>query len=138
MNRTKGREQAFKLLYSLEIQKEDEIDQIELFFDNNNIEDVEAQKYISDIAKGVRKNEEEMVRLISDNLKKDWSIERISKVNITLLKLAIYEIKYKKLPYKAIINEVVELAKLYGDDNSPSFINGALANIIKEIKIEEE
>lgn len=138
MNRTKGREQAFKLLYSLEIQKEDEIDQIELFFDNNNIEEVEAQKYISDIAKGVRKNEEEMVRLISDNLKKDWSIERISKVNITLLKLAIYEIKYKKLPYKAIINEVVELAKLYGDDNSPSFINGALANIIKEIKIEEE
>ncbi|MNS88898.1 hypothetical protein D3C72_1228910 [compost metagenome] len=70
--------------------------------------------------------------MISKNLKADWDINRISKVNSSLLKLAIYEIKYKNIPYKVVINEVVELSKKYGDDNSKGFINGVLASIIKD------
>ena len=64
--------------------------------------------------------------------KKDWKIDRISKVDLAILKLAIYEIKYKDIPFKVVINEAVELAKKYGEDNSKNFVNGILASIIKE------
>ena len=73
-----------------------------------------------------------VVGKISENLKKDWKLERISKINLVLLKLAIYEILYTETPFKVVINEVVELAKKYGDDTSPNFINGILASIVKE------
>ena len=69
---------------------------------------------------------------ISRNLKEDWEIERVSKVNLALLKLGIYEIVYKGLPFKVVINEVVELAKKYGEETSKVFINGILASIVKE------
>lgn len=71
-------------------------------------------------------------------MKEKWDISRISKVNTALLKLATYEIVYAKLPYKVVVNEVVEIAKKYGDENSPSFINGILANIIKQTGITNE
>ena len=69
---------------------------------------------------------------ISDNLKKDWKIERISKIDLVLLKIAIYEILFTQTPYKVAINEVVEISKKYGEDNSSNFINGILASIVKE------
>ena len=66
------------------------------------------------------------------NLKSNWKIERISKIDLSLLELAIYEIKYKEVPYKVAINEAVELAKKYGEENSKTFVNGILASIVKE------
>ena len=66
------------------------------------------------------------------NLKSDWKIERISKMDLSILRLAIYEINYKELPYKVAINEAVELAKKYGEDTSKKFVNGVLASIVKE------
>ena len=133
MNRSSMREQAFRLIYSLEIQKQEPIEnQIELFIENNNIENEEAKEYISDAALGIDKNKEDIEELIKKNLKSDWKLERISKVDLAILKLAIYEIKYKELPYKVAINEAVELAKKYGEDTSKNFINGILASIVKE------
>lgn len=133
MNRSQAREQAFKLLYSTEIQHVKSNEQVELYLENNEITDIKIQEYILDVINGIKENEEEISKKISKNLKKDWSLERISKIDIALLKLAIYEIEYKELPYKVVINEVVELAKKYGDDNSKSFINGVLANIVKDM-----
>ena len=78
------------------------------------------------------KNKEKILAYIEKNLKSDWKIDRISKIDLAILKLAIYEIKYKKLPYKVVINEAVELAKKYGEDNSKKFVNGILASIVKE------
>ena len=92
----------------------------------------ELQKYISNIVTGIEKNKEEINKLITKNLKSDWKIERINKINLALLKLSIYEMIYSNLPYKVAINEVIELAKKYGDDNAPYFINGVLASIVKE------
>ena len=132
MNRTKSRDLSFKLIYQIEIQKEINEEDINLFFENNEIDSKEAKEYIKDVIDGVCINSKEIIDLISKNLKKDWEIERISKVNLALLKLAIYEIKYNKLPYKVVINEVVELAKKYGEETSKMFINGILASIIKE------
>ncbi len=132
MNRSKSRELAFKLLYQIEIQKGITSEDIELFFENNEINSTETREYIQDIVSGTVSKNEDISNEISKNLKKDWKIERISKVNIALLKLAIYEIKYNKLPFKVVINEVVELAKKYGEDTSHSFINGILASVVKE------
>lgn len=132
MNRSEAREQAFKLLYSTEIQIGDAIEeQIDLYLENNDIVEQKTIEYITDAIKGIKQNEEEINKLITDNLKKDWKLERIPKINIALLKLAIYEIIYKEIPYKVAINEVVELAKKYGEDNSPTFINGILASVVK-------
>ena len=132
MNRSEAREQAFKLLYSTEIQHDNSKEQVELYFENNEITNAKMQEYIIDVMDGIKENEEEINKKISDNLKKDWSLERIPKIDIALLKLAIYEIIYKEIPYKVVINEVVELAKKYGEDKSKAFINGVLASIVAE------
>lgn len=132
MNRSETRELAFKILYQIEIQKEITKEDIELFFENNNVNSKQAQEYIQDIVYGIGDNSKAIISMISNNLKEDWEIERISKVNLALLKLAIYEIKYKELPFKVVINEVVELAKKYGEESSHSFVNGILASVVKE------
>lgn len=132
MNRSAVREKTFQLLYEIEIQKDVTEEHFDLFIENNDIAENEAKEYIKDIANGVQTNKDKIMELISNNLKQEWSIERISKVNLALLQLAIYEIFYKNLPYKVAINEAVELAKKYGEDSSPAFVNGILANIIKK------
>ena len=132
MNRSLAREETFKLLYSLEIQKEDLKEQTEIYIENAEISDENTKKYMSAIVEGIEDNIKDIENKISENLKKDWKIERISKINLVLLKLAIYEILYTETPFKVVINEVVELAKKYGDDTSPNFINGILASIVKE------
>ena len=68
-------------------------------------------------------------------MKEKWTIDRIAKVNLSLIKIAIYEMVYVKLPYKVAINEVVELAKKYSDEQAQSFINGILASIVKKEKL---
>lgn len=131
MNRTAIREQAFKLIYSLEIQKQDNLQEaIDLFLESNEIEDKSAKEYINDAILGIEKNKEKIVEQIEKNLKKDWKIDRISKIDLAILKLAIYEIQYKELPFKVVINEAVELAKKYGEDSSKNFVNGILASIV--------
>ena len=133
MNRSAIREQAFKLIYSLEIQKQKELtEQIDLYIESNKITDKDAQEYIKDAVLGIENNKEEIIENIQKNLKSDWKLERISKIDLSILKLAIYEIKYKDIPFKVVINEAVELAKKYGEDSSKNFINGILASVVKE------
>lgn len=133
MNRTTMRELAFKLLYSLEIQKDfDRKEQIEVFTESNEIVNKNAIKYIEDVIFGIENKIDVINDAIKENLKSDWKIERISKIDLSILRLAIYEIKYKELPFKVVINEAVELAKKYGEDSSPKFVNGILASIVKK------
>lgn len=137
MKRTEAREEAFKLLYSLQIMTEKNIEeQVKIFLDENEINDQESIKYISNIIEGTNKENDKIESLISENIKDDWDIKRISKIDLALLKLGIFEIIYSKLPYKVVINEVVELSKKYGDDNSKSFVNGVLASVVKKSGIE--
>ena len=134
MNRSAIRELAFKLIYSLEIQKQEEIqEQIELYIEANNITDKRAIKYITETIYGIDNNINEICELINKNLKAGWEMSRVSKIDLSLLKLAIYEIKYTDVPYKVAINEAVELAKIYGEDTTKNFVNGILASVIKEI-----
>ena len=134
MKRSAIRELTFRLIYSLEIQKEPNLEeQIQLYLECNEVEEQEAKEYIRDAVIGINKNIGEIVKLIEKNLKADWNIDRISKVDLSLLKLAIYEIKYKKIPYKVAINESLELSKKYGEDSAKNFINGILASIVTEL-----
>lgn len=133
MNRSEIREKAFKLIYSLEIQREENIEeQIELYLESNEITDKNAVEYIKDAILGINEHEEEITKQIEKHLKEDWKIDRISKMDLAILKLAIYEIKYKEIPFKVVINEAVELAKKYGEDSSKNFVNGILASVVKE------
>ena len=133
MNRSAIREQAFKLIYSLDIQRNENLEeQIELYIENNMITEKRAKEYIRESVKGVEENKEAILKLIEKNLKSDWKIDRISKIDIAILKLAIYELEYTEIPFKAVINEAVEIAKKYGEDTSKNFINGILASIVKE------
>ena len=134
MNRSAMRENAFKLVYSLEIQQEENLEeQIDLFFESNSITDEETKKYIKDVILGIKKEEDNIQNYIEQNLKSDWKLNRISKMDLSILKVAIYEINYNQIPYKVAINEAVELAKKYGEDKSKNFVNGILASIVKEM-----
>ena len=139
MNRSQSREEAFKLLYSLQLIEDVSVEeQIEIFLTEEKIEDKDAIKYIKQLILGINENNEKIENDIKNNIKEDWSISRISKIDLTLLKLGIYEILYSKLPYKVVINEVVELAKKYGDDTSKGFVNGVLASIVKKNNVVED
>lgn len=131
------RELAFKLVYGIEIQKEADEDCLNLFFENNDVTEEEVQDYLKEIKEGIEEHKEEINELITRNLKKNWSLNRISKINLSLIKIAIFEMLYLDLPYKIAINEVVELAKKYADDQAPIFINGILASVVKEKKLDE-
>ena len=133
MKRSAIRELAFRLIYSLEIQKPENLEeQIDLYLECNEVEEDEAKEYIKDAVFGIKENINDIQGLIEKNLKADWKIDRISKIDLSLLKLAIYEIKYKKIPYKVAINECLELSKKYGEESSKNFVNGILASVVKE------
>ncbi len=141
MKRTEAREAAFKLLYSFELMREvDAEEQLKLFLEedeeDSTITDEAGEIYIRNIVTGVTSENSNLEQIISENIKEDWELNRISKVDLALLKLGIYEMIYSKLPYKVVVNEVVELAKKYGDDKSKSFINGVLASVIKKNNID--
>lgn len=138
MERTKKREFAFKLIYSSEVQKNMEEEQIEIFLKENRIERDTKVKYIRQVFYGIRKHDEEIMNLIENSLKDKWTMERVSKIDLSILKLAIFEMIYSKIEYKIVINEAIELAKKFGEDNSRTFINGVLANIVKEKNLAKE
>ena len=138
MQRSAMRELAFKLIYGIEVQKEIDEDCLDIFFENNNVIKEDVKKYLKEIKEGIEKNKTEIDELISHNLKSNWSFNRISKINLSLIKIAIFEMLYLNLPYKIAINEVIELAKQYSDEQAPMFINGILASIVKEKGLEEE
>lgn len=132
------RELAFCYIYSQEIQGDNSKAQVKLFLDSTEVENGRSREYVKIVASGIKENDSEISEMISKNLKTGWTINRISKIDLALLKLAIYEMNYMGTPYKIIINEAVNMAKKYGEENSPSFVNGVLAKIVAENKLSDE
>lgn len=134
MKRSKIRELTFRLIYSLEIQQNVDLEeQTSIYIENNDITEQKDIDYVKDCIFGIKKYEKEIETQIKENIAQEWKYERLSKVSLSLLKLAIYEIKYKQIPFKVEINEVVELAKNYGDEQAGKFINGMLAKVVSEM-----
>ena len=113
MNKSNLREEIFKLVYSLEVQKEDESSQIDLYLENSELSDKEKEKIKEEVCK-IIDLKEDIENQISKNLKSGWSIERISKVNISILRIAIYEIFDRLLTRFNFQTE--EIAELYPFD----------------------
>lgn len=135
MSRTTARELALKIVFEFSFQDEDAKSLYEKFIDSQeelNSVDQEDEKFILELIEGIKSNLSSIDEKIKAHLK-DWNMERVSKVDLAILRLAIYEILYREdIPFKVSVNEAVELSKQYGEDSSPSFINGVLAEIIKE------
>lgn len=130
MGRKKARDNAFKCVYELEYLGQAKISDIlnMCYEDNNN--DEEEKEYIRNVLYGIIEHQAQIDEIILSKLK-NWSISRIAKIDLAILRLAIYEIKYvDNIPEKVSINEAVELAKMYGNNDSKSFINGVLAKVI--------
>lgn len=132
MGRKKARDNAFKCIYQLGFENCNEIDKILDFCYIENENDDDEKEYIEDVVNGIKENIEQIDKKILDKLK-NWSINRIAKVDLAILRLSIYEIEYmgETIPIKVSVNEAVELAKIYGNNDSKSFVNGVLAKIIE-------
>ena len=135
MKRKRSREIAMELLFSMEISKNSYEQTIESFIENYEMDlktiDLE---YIKKVMKSVTDYKEEIDEIIKNSLI-NWTIERVSKVNLVIVRLAIAEMLYiDDVPEVVAINEAIELTKKYSDDKSVSFVNGALDKAFKNIK----
>jgi N utilization substance protein B len=134
MSRRELREQIFKLLFRIEFNSEEEMKtQCELFFDDPEREfNEEDTKYIQEKYDSIYSKLNEIDGLI-DSKAKGWSSDRMGKVELTIIRLAVYEIMFDDdVPSKVAINEAVELAKKFGQDKSSGFINAVLAKFVEE------
>ncbi len=99
-----------------------------------NIMEDEQDDYMEKLVEGVMANKAEIDAIIEPNLD-NWRMDRLSKVDLSLLRLSVYEIKYlDDVPNRVSLNESIEIAKIYSDEKSSKFINGVLANIAPEDK----
>lgn len=133
-NRTLAREVAMKILFARSLGGEDTLEEV--------LEQSEAGERLSDKDKtflenevfGVERFKEELDELIA-KYSKGWNVSRLAKVDLTLLRMGLFEIVHlPEVPVGATINEVVELSKQYGEDKSFSFINGILGAAARELR----
>ncbi|MDV3429088.1 MAG: transcription antitermination factor NusB [Bacillota bacterium] len=133
MNRRYSREHGMKLLFGLDFSDGSPEEMLENYIENNQI-DMEKidMEYLKDIINGVTENKGEIDKAIEKNLS-NWKIERISKVDLAILRLCVYEILYKNdIPNKVSVNEAINLSKKYSGAKSPSFINGVLGKFFEK------
>ena len=131
MSRRVLREQLFKLLFRVEFNDIEEMqEQCSLFFDDiDNPIDEKDMEFIQKKFDLIMDRLAELDEQINAKAK-GWTTDRMGKVDITIIRLAVYEMKYEEdIPVKVAINEAVELAKQYGTDDSSAFINGVLAKL---------
>lgn len=130
MTRREEREHIFKLLFLTEFYKEEELEQQEMMY-YEGISDAKQEDltYIRKKYEKIKENLEQIDGQINEAAK-GWRTDRMGKVELTLLRLAVYEMKYDDdIPQGVAINEAVELAKIFGGDTSSAFINGVLAKL---------
>lgn len=134
MKRQKSREKAMELLFSMEISKNSYEETIENFIEDYEMDlntiDVE---YINNVVKIVSDNVEAIDERVIQSLV-NWKLDRVSKVNLTILRLAVGEMMFiEDVPGSVAINEAVELTKKYSDEKSCSFVNGVLDKVLKSL-----
>lgn len=134
LTRSEAREQAFMLLFSKSFDNEPLEATLE---DNAEMFEGGVCGYAHSVVTAIEAKQSEIDELISKYLKKGWTISRISKPSLAILRLAFYEIKYlDSVPVNVSINEAVELAKKYTIDES-KFVNGILGSFVRDNSFEE-
>lgn len=128
MTRRQAREEAFILIFEKQFNSLEVSEILEIA---KEVRDLEPDEYINFVFSGVYENLEAIDTIISENAI-GWKINRISKVSLCILRLAIFEIKFvEDIPTSVSINEAVELAKKYATKEDASFINGILSTVEK-------
>lgn len=131
------RERALQAIFSLEFGQADLV-QAATFaytYDKDLEEDqtIEVPVFLLNLVKGVRDEQSQIDQEIATNLKKGWSLERLTLIDRSLLRLGLYEIKYyEETPGRVALNEIIELAKNYSDQTSAKFINGILTKFVAD------
>ena len=130
MSRREIREQIFKMLFRVEFHDETEYEeQLNMFMEESGLLEESDQKYMEEKFEEIIARLDEIDQLINEKAK-GWKTSRMGKVDLSLIRLAVYELKYEDdIPIGVAINEAVELAKKYGTDDSAAFVNGVLAKI---------
>ena len=128
MTRSKIRENVFKMLFRAEFHDADDMkEQLDLFDEELENPSESELFYINSKSKGILEHIDEIDALINE-ISTGWKTSRMAKVDLSIIRMAVYEIKFEDdIPFKVSVNEAVELAKKYGADESPAFVNGILA-----------
>ena len=133
MSRKSAREAAFKTIFEIPFHTEEmpiDIISFSAEYSKDEIGNANDVEYFKSITTKCYDNIDTIDQNITSHLK-DWTLDRLSKVNLSILRLAMCEILYADdIPYQVSINEAVDIAKKFGDDDSPAFINGVLASAI--------
>lgn len=132
MSRRELREQIFKFIFRVEFNDRDEMPEQERFFfeDDELMADEKDAAYISQKGKRIIEKLDELDAMINKQAK-GWTTQRMGKVDLTILRLAVYEIAFdENVPAGVAINEAVELAKRFGQEESSGFVNGVLAKFV--------
>ena len=132
MSRRELREQIFKLIFRAEFYDKEELpEQEKLFFEDYELNmKPEDETYISEKSNKILEKLDEIDGMINQEAK-GWTTERMGKIELTILRLAIYEIKFdEEVPAGVAINEAVEIAKKFGQEESAGFVNGVLAKFV--------
>jgi transcription antitermination protein NusB len=130
MNRKLSREKTMELLFGMTLSKDTIEEAIEGFVDNyeGEIKEIDLT-YVKQALIGIENNKEVIDKVIEENLH-NWKLERISKVNLSILRLSTYEVLYdQEIPRSVAINEALEITRRYSDEKSVGFINGVLDKI---------
>lgn len=131
MSRKVARDWLFKLVFELTFQQ-DSVSLYEEFLANEEVEE-SNKEFVSAIYSGIAEHKQDLMDQLNNYLN-GYSAENLFKVDLAILLIALYEIKYyKQTDKKIVVNESVELAKKYSTDKSYKFINGVLASLIKDI-----
>jgi len=130
VTRRETREHIFLMLFRKDFHEVNELDeQIELYISELEKPTIEEYSYLTSRFQAVVSKLEEIDAILSE-ASSGWKLNRMSKVDLTILRLAVYELRFDDdIPGKVAINEAVEIAKKFGGDESPSFINGVLAKL---------
>lgn len=130
MTRQKQRKVVFQLIYSINYQGTEQKDAVlDEFYRQQTLE--EPIPYITETFNGICENWDAINNLIEPALK-NWSIKRLNAVCLAVLRLAVYELKFNPdIPDRVAINEAIEIAKEFGEEDSGSFVHGVLSAIIK-------
>ena len=130
--RTRARQLAMQALCQLDVQGASVLAELNDFFTENE-QDLAIRRIASDWAKRTWENVADCDKLITEAAIK-WKLSRLSMVDKSIIRLAVYQLKHcPDIPPKVAINEAIELAKIFGSDKSPSFVNGVLDGVLKKI-----
>ena len=129
MGRKAAREGTMKLLFQMSVTEDYSSDTKDIFLENFEFDEMET-KYINEAYTAIMEHREVIDKHIEDNLE-GWSIYRLAKVDLAVLRIAIYEILFRKdIPVEVSINEAIEIVKKYSNHDSFKFINGVLGGFV--------